>query len=256
MNIPSMRVDGHVALVTGGGTGIGQAVCVGLAQAGADVAVHYRGSRAGAEETCRMVRECGRKAYLVQADLAKVADIQPMVDRVIREFSKIDILVNNAGVNLSKLALETTEEEWDTMFATDVKGVFFLSQAVGRHMVERRYGRIVMVGSIFGSVGYPRRAAYASAKSAIVNMTRVLAIEWGPFNIRVNNIGPGTMLTPMIQRFIDTQENYLPKVLSEMPVGHIGRPEDCAGAVVFLCSPASDMITGETLLIDGGWAAH
>ncbi len=186
-----------------------------------------------------------------------VTDKQSCLDaaqRVIGEFGRIDVLVNNAGINVPKFALDVTEEDWDRVLDVDLKGTFFLSQAVGREMVKRQSGKIINIASQMGVIGYYRRAAYCSAKAGVVNLTRVLAIEWAPYGIRVNCVGPTFLMTPLTAPMFQ-EEAFYQDVVSRIPLGHVGKPEDVVGAIVYLASPAADMVTGHTLLVDGGWTA-
>ncbi|MCC7354135.1 MAG: 3-oxoacyl-ACP reductase FabG [Anaerolineae bacterium] len=251
-----MRVDDKVAIVTGSGTGLGQAFSWALAQAGADVVVtELPGKESQAEATAAEVRAAGRRAMTVTLDVTQLSAIQAMVDRVVGEWGHIDILVNNAGINIPKWAVEMTEEAWDKVVDTDLKGTFFCAQAVGKHIIARGGGgKIINVASIMGVVGYYYRAHYASAKAGVVNMTRVLAIEWAPHNIQVNAVAPGYVNTPLTKPMFEKREFY-EEVVRRIPLNRVGEPQDIAGAVVFLASPAADYVTGHTLLVDGGWTA-
>jgi 2-deoxy-D-gluconate 3-dehydrogenase len=177
-----------------------------------------------------------------------------MVEKAVDRFGRIDILVNNAGINISKPALEVTEQDWDRVLDVNLKGVFFCSQAVARGMIQQKSGKIVNVASQNGVIGYYNRAAYCSSKAGVVNLTRVLAIEWASRSINVNAVGPTFVRTPLTEKLFQ-EESFKREVLSRIPLGRLGKPEDVAGAVVFLSSPAADLITGHTLLVDGGWTA-
>jgi 2-deoxy-D-gluconate 3-dehydrogenase len=254
-SIPSMMVEGKVAVVTGAGTGLGKSIAVALAEAGAEVVVAELPSRMeDAHRTAKFIQQAGHKALTVSLDVTSLKSIQRMVDRAIQGFGQIDILVNNAGINIPKLALDVTEEDWDRILSVNLKGVFFCSQAVGREMVRRRSGKIINIASQNGVVGYYERAAYCSSKAGVVNLTRVLALEWATYHINVNAVGPTYILTPMTEKMFEDR-SFSREVLRRIPLGRLGKPEDVAGAVVFLASPASDMITGHTLLVDGGWTA-
>ena len=187
-------------------------------------------------------------------NVTSLKSIERMVEKATERFGGIDILVNNAGINISKPALEVTEQDWDRVLAVNLKGVFFCSQAVARGMIRRKSGKIVNIASQNGVIGYYNRAAYCSSKAGVVNLTRVLAIEWAEQNINVNAVGPTFVRTPLTEKLFQ-DESFSSEVLRRIPLGRLGKPEDVAGAVVFLSSPAADLITGHTLLVDGGWTA-
>jgi 2-deoxy-D-gluconate 3-dehydrogenase len=256
MQIPSMRVDGKVALVTGAGSGIGQASAIALAQAGADVAVtELPGKEDLAQETTKQIEAAGRRALVVSLDVTRLPMIGEAVDQVVRQFGKIDILVNNAGINIPRLALDVTEEDWDRVLDVNLKGLFFVAQAVGqKSMVIGSGGKIINIASQNGVIGYFYRAAYCASKAGVVNLTRVLALEWAKYKINVNAIGPTFVETPLTRPMFENAE-FKADVLSRIPLARLGKPEDIAGAVVYLASPAADLVTGHTLLVDGGWTA-
>ena len=255
MALPSMRVDGKVALVTGAGSGIGKTLAVCLAEAGADCAVTElpdKMDRLG--DTCAAIEAVGRKALPLSLNLRDLSTIDPMVTEAAAKLGRIDILVNNAGVNIPRPALELTEEDWDSVLDVNLKGLFFLSQRVAKEMVKQGSGKIVNIASQNGVVGYYKRAAYCSSKAGVVNLTRVLAIEWAEHKINVNAVGPTFILTPLTQSTFDDPV-LREDLLKRIPIGRVGQPEDVAGAVEFLASPAADLVTGHTLLVDGGWTA-
>lgn len=251
-----MRVDGKVALVTGTGSGLGQVTAIALAQSGADLALtELPGKEDLAEATAAEIRKLGRRAVVVSLDVRKVPMIREAVDRVLRAYERIDILVNNAGINIAKWATDVTEEDWDNVLDINLKGVFFCSQTVAnKSMIPRRSGRIINIASQNGVIGYFYRAAYCSSKAGVVNLTRVLAIEWAKYGINVNAVGPTFVYTPLTAKMFE-DEAFKADVLSRIPLGRLAKPEDVVGAVVFLASPAADMVTGHTLLVDGGWTA-
>lgn len=235
--------------------GIGRALAEGLALSGADVALTEIPERlADGEAAAREITEAtGRRCHAFALDVRRVDTIDEVVGQVAELFSRIDVLVNNAGVQVARPALEVTENDWDAVLDVDLKGVFFCARAVGRQMIERRLaGCIVNVASQMGLVGYYNRAAYCSAKAGVVNLTRVLALEWAPHGIRVNAIAPTFIRTPLGEQTLK-DEAFRTDILSRIPLGRIGEAEDVVGSVVFLASPAAALVTGHTLAIDGGW---
>ena len=255
MVLPSMRLDDKVVLVTGGGSGIGRAIALAVAEAGADVVVCEVPHKIGAlDGVCEVIEQLGRRALPLPLHLPNRADIDAAVSHALDRYGRIDVLVNNAGVNIPKDALDVTEADWDGVMAVNLKGLFFMSQRVARSMVETGGGKIVNIASQNGVVGYYKRAAYCASKAGVVNLTRVLAVEWAPHRIVVNAVGPTFILTPLTQSTFDDAQ-LREDVLSRIPLGRVGQPEDVVGAVVFLASPAADLITGHTLLVDGGWTA-
>ncbi|MDR7482910.1 MAG: 3-oxoacyl-ACP reductase family protein [Armatimonadota bacterium] len=243
----------RTALVTGGSRGLGEAIAVGLAEAGADVAVAAR-SRPDLERVASRIGACGRRAAVVEADVTRVEDARRMVEETEAALGPLHILVNNAGVNIPRLAVEVTEEEWDRVVDTNLKGVFFCAQAAGRRMVQRRYGRIVNVASQMGLVGFYFRAAYCASKAGVVNLTRVLAVEWAPHGVTVNAVAPTFVETPMTREMLQDPW-FRDEVFRRIPAGRLADAQDVVSAVVYLASDAATMVTGHTLLVDGGWVA-
>lgn len=255
MVLPSMRLDGKVVLVTGAGSGIGRAIAIAVAEAGADCVITELPNRLSSLEPVRAaIAQTGHRAAALPLELPDLDSIDRLVQGVIAEFGRIDVLVNNAGVNIPRDALEVTEKDWDMVLDVNLKGLFFLTQRVAREMIPAGGGKIVNIASQNGVVGYYRRAAYCSSKAGVVNLTRVLALEWAKHGIRVNVVAPTFILTPLTQSTFDDPV-MREDLLKRIPLGRVGKPEDVVGAVVFLASPAADLITGHTLLVDGGWTA-
>jgi 2-deoxy-D-gluconate 3-dehydrogenase len=243
---------GKVALVTGANTGIGQAIAVALADAGADVAA---AGRSPADETVARVRDAGCQSENFAAELSSTVAVQPLVDAVLARFGRIDILVNNAGIIRRADLLEFSEEDWDAVLDTNLKSLFFLSQAVARHMAQRGSGKIVNIASLLTFQGGIRVPSYAAAKSGVGGVTKAMANELAAKGIQVNAIAPGYVATNNTAA-LQADETRNRQILERIPSGRWGKPEDIAGAAVFLAAPASDYVTGHILAVDGGWLAR
>jgi NAD(P)-dependent dehydrogenase (short-subunit alcohol dehydrogenase family) len=253
MEFPSLNVKGKVAVVAGASRGIGRTLALGLADAGADLVVASR-TESDLESLTDEIRGLGRKALVQKVDLTRLEDIRGAAHAVAKEFGRVDILVNNAGININKSALDTTEEDWDLAMATNLKSYFFASQIFGRMMIDQGKGKIININSTFGLVGFENRSAYCASKGGITQLTKVLAIEWGPYNVNVNGIAP-TATRTSINEVLFANEEWRRNVLARIPMKKFLNPKDLVGAVVYLASDASDMVTGVTLPVDGGWTA-
>ena len=251
MRFPTFRLDGKVALVTGGGSGIGKALALGFANAGADVAVAGRRSER-LEETVRQINELGREGLAVRTDVTKSEDVRRMVEAVLERFKRIDILLNAAGVNRRFPAEEVPEEVWDTILDTNLKGTFLCCQAVGKVMIRQGGGKIINIGSLTSQIGIGTIAPYSASKGGVLQLSRALAGEWARYGINVNCIGPGYFKTEMTQDLFKNK-SWVEKALSRIPMKRFGKFEDLIGAAVFLASDASDYITGGIIFVDGGF---
>jgi len=246
-------LTGKVALVTGGGRGLGRGIAFALAQAGADVAVTSR-TKSQLEETAKAIEALGRRAFAVTCDVTQPESIEKTVEAVLDRFGRLDILVNAAGVNERMPSLEVTPELWDLIVDTNLKGTFFCCQAAAKVMKEQGGGKIINIGSLASEIGLPRRVPYTAAKSGVLGLTKALAVEWASYNICVNAIGPGYYRTEMTEPLFADKE-WTKKLLARIPMKRAGLPEDLAGAVIFLASKASDYITGQIIYVDGGFLA-
>lgn len=251
MILDKFSLNGKVALVTGASRGLGQGIALGLAEAGADIAAVSRGS---CEETGRQVEALGRQFLHLPCDLAKasVAALYGLVDRTVERFGRIDILVNNAGINLRHPAIEFPEDDWETVLHVNMKCVMFLSQAAARFFMEHGGGKIINIASALSFQGGILVPAYTASKHAVLGLTREFANEWASKNINVNAIAPGYMLTDLNVPLANDPVRG-PAILSRIPAGRWGSPEDLKGAAVFLASDASNYCHGSVVVVDGAW---
>jgi len=251
-----MRFEGKAVLVTGGGRGIGQAMALGFAREGASVAVNAA-HLSSAEETVAQIRQAGGKAFAIEADVADEAQVNAMVDRVVSEFGTIDILVNNAGVSQPLVPLiEQDTADWDRVVAINLRGTYLCCKAAAKTMIARKTGNILNIGSITAHTGPPMRTAYAPSKAAVVNLTMVLGVELAKYNINVNSISPGYVLTDLVKNFVSQGKVNAEAVLKRTPLGRMSTTEDIARAALFLTSEDARNITGTDLLVDAGWTAN
>jgi len=250
-------LKGKIAVVTGAGSGLGLATAHALAAESIAVAVTELPSRIDrAEATAESITAQGGNAFSVALDVISLESIEAAVNHIVDREGHLDILVNNAGLNIAKPAFDVTEDDWDRVVDVNLKGLFFMAQAAGRAMRDQSPpgGVIVNISSIMGLVGYYNRAAYCSSKAGVVNLTRVLAIEWAEHNIRVNAVCP-TFVETELNHHLFADASFRDEILSRTPLRRLGTPEDVAAAVVFLASPAASLITGHALATDGGWTA-
>ena len=248
----SFDLTGRRALVTGANTGIGQAIAVALAEAGADVAVAGRSEPA---ETLAMISAAGRTAVNIRADLSSIEPVGRVVDEAVDSLGGLDILVNNAGIIRRDDLLEFSEADWDAVMDTNLKSLFFLSQAAARVMVPQGHGKIINIASLLTFQGGIRVPSYAAAKSGVGGVTKAMANELAASGVQVNAIAPGYIATNNTAA-LQADETRNRQILERIPTGRWGRPEDIAGAALFLASSASDYVTGHVLAVDGGWLAR
>jgi 2-dehydro-3-deoxy-D-gluconate 5-dehydrogenase len=244
------RLDGLRALVTGAGTGIGAALAVALAEAGADVACH--GNRHAPVETAARIQALGRKAAVLEGDLANGAIASQLVDKAAAALGDIDILVNNAGIIRRAPAVESTDDDWQAVIDVNLTAVYRLCRAAGQRMLARGRGKIVNISSLLAFQGGIRVPAYAASKGAVAQLTKALANEWAGLGVNVNAIAPGYIRTDNTSALI-ADETRSRQILERIPAGRWGEPADLGGAVVFLASRASDYVSGHVLAVDGGW---
>ena len=254
MAFPSFDISGKVALVTGADKGIGQGIAVALAHAGAKVGITTRRLERAAQ-SIKLIEELGQPVVAAELDVTKLPMIQPAIDQVLQRFGRIDILVNNAGYNFTQTPFEVTEEMWDAVYDTNVKGLFFVTQAVGKIMARQGGGKVINIASQAAFAAMPKRVAYCSSKAAVVHMTRVLAYELAQYHIRVNAVASTFVETELTRPFL-ADPDFHKFVMDSIVFDHLAQPEDVAGAVIYLASPAADMVTGHTLLVDAGWTIH
>ncbi|MDD6573133.1 MAG: 2-dehydro-3-deoxy-D-gluconate 5-dehydrogenase KduD [Thermoflexaceae bacterium] len=253
MVLDMFKLDGKVAIVTGANTGLGQGMCVGLAEAGAKVVGVARRS---CDETAALIKEINGEFTAVIADLSSTEVIDDIISQTLKAYGRIDILVNNAGIIKREDAINYTMADWDAVYAVNQKEVFFLSQAVAKQLIKQgEGGKIINVASMLSYQGGIRVPAYTASKSAILGLTRALANEWAKYNIQVNAIAPGYMATNNTEQ-LRNDENRSTEILDRIPAGRWGTPADMQGTVVWLASKASDYVNGFTVAVDGGWLAR
>lgn len=247
--IEKFKLKGKVALVTGAGRNLGRAIAVSLAEAGANVAVTSR-TLSEIRRTEQEIKEKGQKALAISMDVTDLNKVEGAVQKIASEFGRIDILVNNAATRSFKSLLEISELEWRSVIDTNLTGAFFCCKAVGPIMIRQGGGRIINISSRIGLQGMANRVAYCASKGGLIQLTRALALEWAPYNILVNSVAPGLMNTPETSKAV--QEGKA----AEIPLKRAGEPEEIAPLIVYLASEACTYMTGEVILIDGGWAVQ
>ena len=252
MILEKFSLKGKSGIVTGGGSGIGRAIATGLVQAGAEIVIVGR-NKERLEKTASEIRKFGGAVIPIQADVSKMRDIKGLVDRTVKKFGKIDFLFNNAGTIRRTPSEDYTEKDWDEVIDINLKGPFFLAQAVAKVMIaQKRKGKIINTASLMSVQGGKRVPAYAASKGGLSQVTKTMANDWAKYNILVNAIGPGWVRTELTEALQQDKERYS-EILGRIPLGRWADPEDLAGAAVFLASDASDYITGQIIFVDGGW---
>jgi len=243
------RFTGKAAIVTGASRGIGREIALQLAKEGAKVVVNYSGSKDKADEVVSLITQLGGEAFAIQADVSKTDSVKNMVDQTLERFGSIDILVNNAGITRDNLLMRMKEDEWDDVLNINLKGVFLCTKGVTRQMMRQRAGKIVNVASIVGVSGNPGQANYVAAKAGVIGFTKTVAKELAARNINVNAVAPGFITTDMTEALNDEVKDQM---LSAIPLGKLGSPENVAKTVLFLLSEDAAYITGQTIHVDGG----
>ena len=252
---PRFDLTGQIALVTGAARGLGNSIALALAHAGADVALGLRDVNTGGT-LVREIEAMGRRALPLQMDVTQLEQVRKAVEQTAAHFGRLDILVNNVGLGPSNLAENVREEDFDLTVAVNLKGTFFTSQAAGQIMIRQNYGRIINLSSQAGFVALPTESIYCMTKAGISHLTKCLAVEWGKYNITVNAVAPTFIYTPGTEEALADPAFKADVVERIAGLHRIGQPVDVSGAVVFLASPAAALITGDTIMVDGGWTAR
>ncbi len=253
MILEKMSLKGKAGIVTGASRGLGKGIAIGLAQAGADLAITSRELKK-IEKVDEEIKSWGRKVLPLQIDVARKEDIDRMVEKTLEKFGKIDFLFNSAGRITRVPPEDFSEEDWDEEIKVNLKGTFLCCQAVGRVMIKQKRGKIINISSIASFIGGKNISAYVASKGGVSQLTKSLASDWAKYNIRVNAIGPGYFTTDLTESLRKDPKRFS-AINARIPLGRWGEPEDLAGIAVFLASDASDYITGQTIFVDGGWLA-
>ena len=250
-NSDDVNVHGKIALVTGAARGLGRACALALAEAGADIALGLRDVNAD-NGIAKEIEALGRKVLPLQMDVSKMEEIRAAFDAIKKHYKRLDIVVNNAGIAPENLIENVTEKDFDDTLAVNLKGTFFVSQAAGALMIKQKSGRIINISSQAGFIALPGESVYCMTKAGIAHLTKCFAAEWGKYNININAVAPTFIYTHGTEEYLANEEAKK-HVLSKIVLGRIGEPKDVANAVLFLASPAASLITGTTLMVDGGW---
>ena len=251
----AIDVKNKSVIVTGSTKGIGKAIAEAFAEAGANLTIVSRNQDDCDRIAGELSGKYGVKALPVSGDITKIVNIENIVEKTAEEFGSVDVLVNNAGSAVTKASVDLTEEDWDSVIAIDLKAVFFCSQIAGRKMIEQKKGKIISIGSALGFIGEKRLLPYCCAKGGVLQMTKTLGIEWARYNVQVNVVCPGYVITDL-NRDLLTDEKISTRLLSHIPMRRFGETVEVAEAVVFLASDASNYMTGQSIILDGGWCAE
>ena len=254
MNLNRFSLQNKVAIITGAGRGIGRTLAIGLSEAGADVVIVSR-TIDQVEQVASEIKKLGNKVLPLKVDVTNQKDLSFMVDQTIEKFGKIDVLVNNAGVTIKKPSLEISQEDWDYIMDTNLKGMFFCAQIVGRNMVSNKSGSVINISSVASQVAIKNSSIYCASKGGLMQITKALAIEWAEYNVRVNAIAPAYIDTPLLSWLKDKPE-VLNSIENRTPMARLGKPDEILGSAIFLASDAASYITGETIYVDGGLLAY
>jgi NAD(P)-dependent dehydrogenase (short-subunit alcohol dehydrogenase family) len=255
MGLETFRLDGRVAIVTGGSKGLGEAMATALAEAGSRVVIISRNLDESQQVASRITATTQQETLALRVDVTRDTDVEQMVSETMSRFGRIDVLVNNAGINIRKPMLEIEGREWESVIDVNLKGPMLCSRAVGNVMVRQRAGSVINLASMMSFVSISGRSAYSTSKAGLVGMTRALALEWAQYNVRVNALCPGPFVTSMNKALLENKETQ-DFFVSRIPLGRFGDPRELGGAVVFLAADASSFVTGSALLVDGGWTAQ
>ncbi len=254
MILEKFNLKGKVAIVTGASSGLGKGMALALSEAGADLVIVSRRLHL-LQEVAKLINKKDQKCFCFSADVSKKEQVEHTVEEAVKIFGKIDILVNTAGINRRNLVENFSEEDWDAVINTNLKGTFLFLQAVGKVMINQNKGKIINIASMTSIIGGENIPAYSASKGGISQLTKAFAVAWAKYNINVNAIGPGWFKTPMTKSLYEDKDRNS-QTLSRIPMKRWGLPEDLAGAVVFLASEASDYVTGVTIYVDGGYLAY